>query len=48
MDSISLTETEGEDATQRAFHGAGDDWVSTAAAALPMGKLGRSLRSPTS
>lgn len=35
------TETEGEDATQRAFHGAGDDWVATAAAKLPMGKLGQ-------
>jgi NAD(P)-dependent dehydrogenase (short-subunit alcohol dehydrogenase family) len=39
--NIGWTETEGEDATQRAFHGAGDDWVSTAAAALPMGKLGQ-------
>jgi NAD(P)-dependent dehydrogenase (short-subunit alcohol dehydrogenase family) len=39
--NIGWTETEGEDATQRAFHGAGDDWVSTAAARLPMGKLGQ-------
>jgi len=39
--NIGWTETEGEDATQRAFHGAGDDWVSRAAAKLPMGKLGQ-------
>ena len=39
--NIGWTETEGEDATQRAFHGASDDWVSAAAAALPMGKLGQ-------
>ena len=39
--NIGWTETEGEDATQRAFHGADDDWVSTAAARLPMGKLGQ-------
>jgi hypothetical protein len=39
--NIGWTETEGEDATQRAFHGAGDDWVSAAAAQLPMGKLGQ-------
>jgi NAD(P)-dependent dehydrogenase (short-subunit alcohol dehydrogenase family) len=39
--NIGWTETEGEDAIQRAFHGAGDGWVSTAAAGLPMGKLGQ-------
>jgi NAD(P)-dependent dehydrogenase (short-subunit alcohol dehydrogenase family) len=39
--NIGWTETEGEDATQRAFHGAGDDWISSAAAKLPMGKLGQ-------
>jgi NAD(P)-dependent dehydrogenase (short-subunit alcohol dehydrogenase family) len=39
--NIGWTETEGEDATQRAFHGASDDWVATAAARLPMGKLGQ-------
>jgi NAD(P)-dependent dehydrogenase (short-subunit alcohol dehydrogenase family) len=39
--NIGWTETEGEDATQREFHGASDDWVSTAAAKLPMGKLGQ-------
>jgi NAD(P)-dependent dehydrogenase (short-subunit alcohol dehydrogenase family) len=39
--NIGWTETEGEDATQRAFHGASDDWVSAAAAKLPMGKLGQ-------
>ena len=31
----------GEDATQRAFHGAGDDWREKAAASVPMGKLGQ-------
>jgi len=36
---IGCTETEGEDATQRAFHGAADDWRERAAATLPMGKL---------
>jgi NAD(P)-dependent dehydrogenase (short-subunit alcohol dehydrogenase family) len=39
--NIGWTETEGEDVTQRRFHGAGDDWLETAAAALPMGKLGQ-------
>ena len=39
--NIGWTETEGEDATQRAFHGAGDDWREQAAAGLPMGRLGR-------
>ncbi|MCM1975008.1 MULTISPECIES: SDR family oxidoreductase [Streptomyces] len=39
--NIGWTETEGEDATQRAFHGAGDDWRERAAARLPMGKLGQ-------
>ena len=32
-------ETPGEDATQRRFHGAGDDWVAQAARRLPMGQL---------
>ena len=31
----------GEDATQRRFHGAGDDWRAEAGASLPMGKLGQ-------
>ncbi|MGW4568003.1 SDR family oxidoreductase [Streptomyces sp. NPDC004561] len=39
--NIGWTATEGEDATQRAFHGAGDDWREQAAAGLPMGKLGQ-------
>ncbi|WP_298990589.1 SDR family oxidoreductase [uncultured Pseudokineococcus sp.] len=39
--NIGWTDTEGEDATQRAFHGAGDDWRERAASALPMGRLGR-------
>ncbi|MEV7689683.1 SDR family oxidoreductase [Streptomyces bungoensis] len=39
--NIGWTATEGEDATQRAFHGAGDDWQEQAAARLPMGRLGR-------
>jgi NAD(P)-dependent dehydrogenase (short-subunit alcohol dehydrogenase family) len=38
---IGWTETEGEDATQRAFHAAGDDWREQAAKKLPMGKLGQ-------
>jgi NAD(P)-dependent dehydrogenase (short-subunit alcohol dehydrogenase family) len=36
---IGWTQTEGEDAVQRKFHGAGDDWVQRAAEKLPMGKL---------
>lgn len=39
--NIGWSETPGEAATQRAFHGAGDDWLATAAAAQPMGKLGQ-------
>ncbi|BCL32314.1 SDR family oxidoreductase [Streptomyces aurantiacus] len=39
--NIGWTDTEGEDATQRAFHGAGDDWREQAAQQLPMGKLGQ-------
>ncbi|MEV5843223.1 SDR family oxidoreductase [Streptomyces sp. NPDC051985] len=39
--NIGWTATEGEDATQRAFHGAGDGWREEAAARLPMGKLGQ-------
>ena len=39
--NIGWTETEGEDAIQREFHGAGDDWRELAAATLPMGKLGQ-------
>ncbi|WP_405774638.1 SDR family oxidoreductase [Streptomyces sp. NBC_01538] len=39
--NIGWTATEGEDATQRAFHGAGDDWLDQAAERLPMGKLGQ-------
>lgn len=39
--NIGWTETEGEDAVQREFHGAGDDWRERAAAELPMGRLGR-------
>jgi NAD(P)-dependent dehydrogenase (short-subunit alcohol dehydrogenase family) len=38
---IGWTETEGEDATQRAFHSADDTWRQRAAAGLPMGKLGQ-------
>ena len=38
---IGWTDTEGEDATQRRFHDAGDDWREKAGAALPMGKLGQ-------
>jgi NAD(P)-dependent dehydrogenase (short-subunit alcohol dehydrogenase family) len=39
--NIGWTDTEGEDATQRRFHGAGDGWVAQASAGLPMGKLGQ-------
>ena len=39
--NIGWTETEGEDATQRQFHGAEDGWLEEAAASLPMGKLGQ-------
>src|SRR4051794_30731507 len=39
--NIGWTETEGEDATQRRFHNAGDDWLQKAAASVPMGKLGQ-------
>jgi NAD(P)-dependent dehydrogenase (short-subunit alcohol dehydrogenase family) len=39
--NIGWTETEGEDATQRRFHGADDDWLRKAAASQPMGKLGQ-------
>lgn len=38
---IGWTDTEGEDATQRAFHAADDSWRAEAAARLPMGRLGR-------
>jgi NAD(P)-dependent dehydrogenase (short-subunit alcohol dehydrogenase family) len=39
--NIGWTETEGEDATQRQFHAAGDDWIEKANASQPMGKLGQ-------
>src|SRR3984893_6869361 len=39
--NIGWTDTEGEDATQRRFHGAGDDWRAKVGASLPMGKLGQ-------
>src|SRR5512142_2506060 len=39
--NIGWTDTEGEDQTQRRFHGAGDDWREKAGASLPMGKLGQ-------
>ncbi|MBY8342857.1 SDR family oxidoreductase [Streptomyces spinosirectus] len=39
--NIGWTETEGEDATQKKFHGADDEWREQAAAKLPMGKLGQ-------
>jgi NAD(P)-dependent dehydrogenase (short-subunit alcohol dehydrogenase family) len=38
---IGWTDTEGEDAVQREFHGAAGDWRDRAAATLPMGKLGQ-------
>jgi NAD(P)-dependent dehydrogenase (short-subunit alcohol dehydrogenase family) len=39
--NIGWTDTEGEDATQRRFHGADGDWRAKAGASLPMGKLGQ-------
>jgi NAD(P)-dependent dehydrogenase (short-subunit alcohol dehydrogenase family) len=39
--NIGWTQTDGEDAIQRRFHGAGDDWREQAAKHLPMGKLGQ-------
>jgi NAD(P)-dependent dehydrogenase (short-subunit alcohol dehydrogenase family) len=39
--NIGWTDTEGEDVTQRTFHGAGDDWRQRAGEALPMGRLGQ-------
>ena len=39
--NIGWTETAGEDDIQRRFHGAGDDWLEKAGAALPMGQLGQ-------
>jgi len=38
---IGWTDTEGEDAVQRRFHAAGDDWRQRAGDSLPMGKLGQ-------
>lgn len=37
--NIGWTSTEGEDAVQRRFHGAGDTWLSEAAQQVPMGRL---------
>jgi NAD(P)-dependent dehydrogenase (short-subunit alcohol dehydrogenase family) len=39
--NIGWTETEGEDAIQRRFHGAEDGWAARAAQEQPMGRLGR-------
>lgn len=39
--NIGWTQTEGEDAIQRQFHGADDSWLEEAAHKLPMGKLGQ-------
>jgi NAD(P)-dependent dehydrogenase (short-subunit alcohol dehydrogenase family) len=38
--NIGWTDTEGEDETQRRFHGAQDGWQERAGAGLPMGRLG--------
>ena len=38
---IGWTDTEGEDATQKTFHGADDTWLDQAAARVPMGRLGQ-------
>ncbi len=39
--NIGWTATTGEAATQKQFHGAGDDWLEKANASVPMGKLGQ-------
>ncbi|MFB9444227.1 SDR family oxidoreductase [Dactylosporangium vinaceum] len=36
---LGWTETPHEDAVQRRYHGAGDDWLAAAAAKAPMGRL---------
>ena len=46
--NIGWTATEGEDAIQRAFHGAGDDWREQAAARCPWASSASRTRSPTS
>jgi NAD(P)-dependent dehydrogenase (short-subunit alcohol dehydrogenase family) len=38
---IGWTDTEGEDATQKAFHAADDTWLDQAARAVPMGRIGQ-------
>lgn len=38
---IGWTDTEGEHATQKAFHGADDTWLDQAATRVPMGRLGQ-------
>lgn len=38
---IGWTDTEGEDAVQREFHGASDGWLTSAGEGLPMGRLGQ-------
>jgi NAD(P)-dependent dehydrogenase (short-subunit alcohol dehydrogenase family) len=38
--NIGWTRTPAEDAIQRRFHDAGDDWAEQAAATQPMGRLG--------
>lgn len=39
--NIGWTQTEGEDAVQREFHGADDTWLQKANASQPMGQLGQ-------
>jgi NAD(P)-dependent dehydrogenase (short-subunit alcohol dehydrogenase family) len=39
--NIGWTQTEGEDAIQRQFHGADDSWLDAANSKLPMGKMGQ-------
>jgi NAD(P)-dependent dehydrogenase (short-subunit alcohol dehydrogenase family) len=38
---IGWTATDGEEETQKTFHGAEDDWLEQANASVPMGKLGQ-------
>ena len=46
--NIGWTDTEAEDATQRRFHGAGDDWRARPAHRCRWASWGRSTRSPSS
>ena len=46
--NIGWTATEGEDAIQRQFHGAGDDWLERPTRLSPWASSGKSTKSPNS